>query len=167
MLAETNRIPFDIPESESEIVAGYNIEYSGFIFALFFLGEYNSMLLNTVALALLFLGGWLPFFFFSNTLFSPVYLSFKIMIFCFLWIFVRATLPRYRYDQMLLLGWSFFLPLSLSFFFMYFFVGIFFDIYPFTLQTPEYSPAMHFMQPGGAYWGALPSEDFLLFWAAS
>jgi len=117
MLAETNRHPFDLPEAEAELVSGYNVEYSAMTFALFFLAEYSNMLLMSSFAAILFLGGWLPPF---NTF--PLYLfpgsfwfSLKIAIGVVFFIVTRATLPRYRYDQLMQLGWKSFLPLSLSF----------------------------------------------------
>lgn len=109
-LAETNRIPFDLPEAEAELVAGYNIEYSGMAFALFQLAEYSNMLLMSSLIIILFLGGW-DFFFIPS--FFGYGLKMGIFIFFFVWI--RGTLPRYRYDQLMKLGWKVFLPLSLSF----------------------------------------------------
>src|SRR6185312_9611244 len=100
MLAETNRTPFDLPEAEAELVAGYNIEYSSIVFAMFFLAEYNNMIVMSFIISLLFFGGWvvcLPGFTFS----APGVLVTKGIIFCFLFILVRATLPRYRYDQLM------------------------------------------------------------------
>jgi NADH-quinone oxidoreductase subunit H len=114
-LAETNRAPFDLPEAEAELVAGYNVEYSSFPYALFYLGEYANMILMSAMTSLLFLGGWLPPFQTPYLSFvpSPVWLIGKIccMLFVFLW--VRATMPRYRYDQLMHLGWKVFLPISL------------------------------------------------------
>ena len=114
-LAETNRHPFDLPEAEAELVAGYNVEYSSMPFSMFFLGEYANMILISSFASILFLGGWLPpidndFF---NFFPAPFWLIIKILflLFCFIW--VRATLPRYRYDQLMRLGWKVFLPLSL------------------------------------------------------
>lgn len=124
MLAETNRAPFDLPEAEAELVAGYNVEYSSIIFAMFFLGEYTNMLLMATIMVLLFFGGWLPII--SILGFMPgFWLSFKVIIFCFLYILVRATLPRYRYDQLMDIGWKLFLPLSLGY--LLFVVGILFS----------------------------------------
>lgn len=116
-LAETNRHPFDLPEAEAELVSGYNVEYSGMGFALFFLGEYANMLLMSSIISLLFLGGWLPLFNFSpfNVLPDTFWLAFKICIFVFIFCWVRAALPRYRYDQLMNLGWRVFLPLSLTY----------------------------------------------------
>ncbi len=114
-LAETNRAPFDLPEAESELVAGYNVEYSSMSFGLFFLGEYGNMILMSSMSTILFLGGWLPPFEWHFFEYIPGYLWFIIkvvaLLFVFLW--VRATLPRYRYDQLMTLGWKLFLPLSL------------------------------------------------------
>ena len=123
MLAETNRAPFDLPEAEAELVAGYNVEYSSIIFAMFFLGEYTNMLLMATIIVLLFFGGWLPII--SILGFMPgVWLSVKVIIFCFIYILVRAALPRYRYDQLMDIGWKLFLPLSLGY--LVFVVGILF-----------------------------------------
>ncbi len=114
-LAETNRLPFDLPEAESELVAGYNVEYSSMPFSMFFLGEYANMILISAFASILFLGGWLPICDndLCNAIPSPIWLIAKIFIllFCFIW--VRATLPRYRYDQLMRLGWKVFLPFSL------------------------------------------------------
>jgi NADH-quinone oxidoreductase subunit H len=114
-LAETNRAPFDLPEGESELVAGYFVEYSSMTFALFFLGEYANMILMSAMTAVLFLGGWLPLFDVApfNWIPGPIWFFAKIafVLFCFLW--VRATFPRYRYDQLMRLGWKVFLPFSL------------------------------------------------------
>jgi NADH-quinone oxidoreductase subunit H len=124
MLAETNRHPFDLPEAEAELVSGYNVEYSAMTFALFFLGEYANMLLMSTFSSLLFLGGWLsPFGNFYFTLIpSTVWLSLKIIIGVTFFIVTRATLPRYRYDQLMYLGWKCFLPLTLGY--LIFTVGI-------------------------------------------
>ncbi len=115
VLAETNRLPFDLPEAEGELVAGYNVEYSSMTFALFFLGEYANMILMSGMTAILFLGGWLPIIDIELLAWVPgaVWFSLKIafLLFCFLW--VRATFPRYRYDQLMRLGWKVFLPISL------------------------------------------------------
>ena len=114
-LAETNRLPFDLPEAESELVAGYNVEYSSMPFSMFFLGEYANMILMSATTSILFLGGWLPPFdnAFFNIIPGFIWLILKIilLLFCFIW--VRATLPRYRYDQLMRLGWKVFLPTSL------------------------------------------------------
>ncbi|WP_020593661.1 NADH-quinone oxidoreductase subunit NuoH [Kiloniella laminariae] len=115
ILAETNRSPFDLPEGESEIVAGFMVEYSSMSFALFFLGEYANMILMSAMAAILFMGGWLPPFDIApfNWIPGPIWFSLKIafVLFCFLW--VRATFPRFRYDQLMRLGWKVFLPFTL------------------------------------------------------
>jgi len=115
MLAETNRHPFDLPEAEAELVSGYNVEYSAMTFALFFLGEYANMLLMSALISILFLGGWLPPFSFLNWIPGPVWLSLKIALSVFFFIITRAALPRYRYDQLMFIGWKCFLPLSLGY----------------------------------------------------
>ncbi|MDO8607213.1 MAG: NADH-quinone oxidoreductase subunit NuoH [Phaeospirillum sp.] len=111
-LAETNRSPFDLPEAEAELVAGYNVEYSSMAFALFFLGEYANMLLMGAMTSILFLGGWLAPF---GLTFIPgiVWFILKICLVMFVFLWVRATFPRYRYDQLMRLGWKVFLPFSL------------------------------------------------------
>lgn len=114
-LAETNRHPFDLPEAEAEIVAGYNVEYSSMSFALFFLGEYANMILMSGMTTVLFLGGWLPPFGldFLNVIPGIIWFALKISMLLFIFIWVRAALPRYRYDQLMRLGWKVFLPLTL------------------------------------------------------
>ena len=114
-LAETNRSPFDLPEGESEIVAGFFLEYSSMTFALFFLGEYASMLLMGAMTSILFLGGWLPPIDVApfNWIPGPIWLFAKIAACMFVFLWVRATFPRYRYDQLMRLGWKVFLPFSL------------------------------------------------------
>jgi len=116
-LAETNRAPFDLPEGESELVAGYFVEYSSMSFALFFLGEYANMILMSAMTTILFLGGWLPPFDIAplNLIPGPIWFVLKIMLCLFVFLWVRATTPRYRYDQLMRLGWKVFLPLSLLF----------------------------------------------------
>jgi NADH-quinone oxidoreductase subunit H len=114
-LAETNRSPFDLPEGESEIVAGFFVEYSAMAFALFFLGEYANMLLMSGMMSILFLGGWLspiPFAPFTWVP-GPIWFILKIWLCIFVFLWVRATLPRFRYDQLMRLGWKVFLPMSL------------------------------------------------------
>ncbi len=115
-LAETKRAPFDLPEAESELVAGYNVEYSSMSFGLFFLGEYGNMILMSSMTTILFLGGWMVPFNLEIFNIIPGYIWFllkvSVLLFTFLW--VRATLPRYRYDQLMQLGWKLFLPLSLA-----------------------------------------------------
>jgi NADH-quinone oxidoreductase subunit H len=114
-LAETNRPPFDLPEAEAELVAGYQTEYSGIMYAMFWLGEYANILLLCAMGSILFLGGWLsPFDFFPfNTIPSPVWMIFKILFLFILFALVKAIVPRYRYDQLMRLGWKVFLPFSL------------------------------------------------------
>ncbi|NJN45819.1 MAG: NADH-quinone oxidoreductase subunit NuoH [Candidatus Competibacteraceae bacterium] len=119
-VAETNRAPFDVAEGESEIVAGFHVEYSGMAFAIFFLAEYANMILIATLTAVLFLGGWLSPFEgipLLGALFSFVpgifWLIFKIAFFLFVFLWLRATLPRYRYDQIMRLGWKVFIPLTL------------------------------------------------------
>lgn len=118
MLAETNRHPFDLPEAEAELVSGYNVEYSAMTFALFFLGEYANMLLMSSVLSILFLGGWLPplDIFIFNIIPGPMWFGIKICIGAIFFIVTRATLPRYRYDQLMYLGWKCFLPFSIGYF---------------------------------------------------
>lgn len=117
MLAETNRHPFDLPEAEAELVSGYNVEYSAMTFALFFLGEYANMLLMSAFVSILFLGGWLPFsnFYILNILPGSLWFSLKLTLGVIFFIVTRATLPRYRYDQLMYIGWKSFLPLSLGY----------------------------------------------------
>ncbi|OIQ97243.1 NADH-quinone oxidoreductase subunit H [mine drainage metagenome] len=112
-LAETNRAPFDLPEAEAELVSGYNVEYSSMAFALFFLGEYANMILMSGMISILFLGGWLAPF---GWTFLPgvVWFALKIAFILFGFLWVRATFPRYRYDQLMRLGWKVFLPFSLG-----------------------------------------------------
>ena len=114
-LAETNRLPFDLPEDESTLVAGFFTEYSSASFVLFFLGEYASMILMSSMTVILFLGGWLPPFdvYPLNAIPGVIWFTLKIMFILFLFIWVRGTFPRYRYDQLMRLGWKVFLPLSL------------------------------------------------------
>jgi len=115
-LAETNRPPFDLPEAEAELVAGYQTEYSGMMYAMFWLGEYANILLMCALGSILFLGGWLspinifPF----NVIPSPIWLIIKILLLFILFALVKAIVPRYRYDQLMRLGWKVFLPLSLT-----------------------------------------------------
>ena len=116
ILAETNRAPFDLPEGESEITGGFMVEYSAMAFALFFLGEYANMILMSAMATILFLGGWLPPFGIAALGFVPGILWFflKTAAILFFFIWARATLPRYRYDQLMRLGWKIFLPLTLA-----------------------------------------------------
>jgi NADH-quinone oxidoreductase subunit H len=115
ILAETNRHPFDLPEAEAELVAGYNVEYSSMAFALFFLGEYANMILMSAICSVLFLGGWLPPFDVAPFTWvpGPLWFILKICFVLFIFIWARGTLPRYRYDQLMRLGWKVFLPASL------------------------------------------------------
>ena len=131
-LAETNRHPFDLPEAEAELVAGYNVEYSAMTFALFFLGEYANMILMCSMTTILFLGGWLPpidnsFF---NWIPGPLWFIIKICALLFVFLWVRATFPRYRYDQLMRLGWKVFLPISLAAVILVAGVMLVFDITP-------------------------------------
>ena len=114
-LAETNRAPFDLPEGESELVAGFFVEYSAMTFALFFLGEYANMILMSSLTTILFLGGWLPPMDVApfNWLPGPIWFILKVCFCLFVFVWVRATFPRYRYDQLMRLGWKVFLPISL------------------------------------------------------
>ena len=114
-LAETNRAPFDLPEGESELVAGYFVEYSSMSFALFFLGEYANMILMSAMTTILFLGGWLPPLDMAPFTWipGPIWFILKICLVLFVFLWVRATTPRYRYDQLMRLGWKIFLPFSL------------------------------------------------------
>jgi NADH-quinone oxidoreductase subunit H len=115
-LAETNRAPFDLPEAEAELVAGYFTEYSAMGFALFFLGEYANMMVMSSLCAIFFLGGWLPPLDLRvfTWLPGPLWLGVKVVLVLFLYLWVRAAFPRYRYDQLMRLGWKVFLPLSLA-----------------------------------------------------
>jgi NADH-quinone oxidoreductase subunit H len=116
ILAETNRTPFDLAEAEAELVAGFHVEYSSLAFALFFLGEYANMILLSAMTTILFFGGWLPPLSFAPFTWIPgvVWFILKICFFLFIFLWVRATLPRYRYDQLMRLGWKVFLPFSLA-----------------------------------------------------
>ncbi|MEO5338390.1 MAG: NADH-quinone oxidoreductase subunit NuoH [Magnetospirillum sp. WYHS-4] len=115
-VAETNRHPFDLPEAEAELVAGFNVEYSAMPFALFFLGEYANMILMSAMTTILFLGGWLPPVDMApfNWIPGPVWFAAKIAFMLFIFIWIRAAFPRYRYDQLMRLGWKVFLPASLA-----------------------------------------------------
>ena len=114
-LAETNRPPFDLPEAEAELVAGYQTEYSGMMYAMFWLGEYANILLMCAMGAILFLGGWLPIIdiYPINIIPAPVWMILKILFLFFLFALIKAIVPRYRYDQLMRLGWKIFLPFSL------------------------------------------------------
>tara|TARA_Y200000002_G_scaffold374825_1_gene376142 strand:- start:1198 stop:2205 length:1008 start_codon:yes stop_codon:yes gene_type:complete len=114
-LAETNRPPFDLPEAEAELVAGYQTEYSGMMYAMFWLGEYANILLMCAMGSILFLGGWLPIIdiYPINLIPAPVWMILKILFLFFLFALIKAIVPRYRYDQLMRLGWKIFLPFSL------------------------------------------------------
>lgn len=114
-LAETNRHPFDLPEAEAELVSGYNVEYSAMTFALFFLGEYANMILMAGMTTVLFLGGWLPIVDIApfNWIPGPIWFLLKVVALLYVFIWARAAFPRYRYDQLMRLGWKVFLPASL------------------------------------------------------
>lgn len=128
MLVETNRAPFDLPEAEAELVAGFNVEYSASAFALFFLGEYNSMIVASALMASLFFGGdclWLPAGLVdTGVIHNALFYIIKVLGLCFSFVFVRANFPRVRFDQLLLLGWKVCLPVSLSFVWLIFAVKL-------------------------------------------
>ena len=129
-LAETNRHPFDMPEAEAELVSGYNVEYSAMTFALFFLGEYANMILMAGMTTILFLGGWLPPFDIApfNWVPGPIWFITKMCFILFIFLWVRATFPRYRYDQLMRLGWKVFLPISLAAVVVVAGIVVFFDL---------------------------------------
>lgn len=116
-LAETNRAPFDLPEAEAELVSGYNVEYSSMGFALFFLGEYSNIIFMSCLNVILFFGGWLPILKFFYFIPPVIWFSLKVFFLCFLFVWVRASFPRYRFDQLMNIGWKVILPISLSIFF--------------------------------------------------
>lgn len=147
-LAETNRVPFDLPEAEAELVSGYNVEYSSVSFALFFIGEYLNIILMSYLTVIFFLGGWLSPLNFNSFLllllkfdfFRFIYIFYleniqifwfilKVLIIMFLFVWVRGVLPRYRYDQLMRLGWKVFLPISLSWVFLVSLIIYLFDIF--------------------------------------
>jgi NADH-quinone oxidoreductase subunit H len=117
-LAETNRAPFDLPEAEAELVSGYNVEYSSMTFTLFFLGEYAHMILMSSMTSVFFLGGWLPPVdcFPFNLVSGYFWFGLKVTAVLFFFVWVRAAFPRYRYDQLMRIGWKVFLPISLAWF---------------------------------------------------
>lgn len=117
ILAETNRTPFDLPEAEAEIVAGYNVEYSSMLFALFFLGEYGNIFALSYLFTILFLGGWLPVF--DTHIFYGFWAGVKTVFVAIIFIVVRGNLPRYRYDQLIAVGWKVFLPFVFSYFVLF------------------------------------------------
>jgi NADH-quinone oxidoreductase subunit H len=127
-LAETNRHPFDLPEAEAELVSGYNVEYSAMGFALFSLGEYANMLLMSSICIVLFFGGWKAPISILN--FGSLWFGLKICFFVILFVWMRAALPRYRYDQLMNLGWKTFLPLSLAYLIFNFFLIVSFNAFP-------------------------------------
>lgn len=137
MIAETNRTPFDLPEAEAELVAGYNVEYSSIIFAMFFLAEYGNMIMMSLLKAILFFGGWS----FWAPLPQALVLTLKGLVFCFLFVLVRATFPRYRYDQLMDIGWKIFLPLATGYLLLVVGILLFFDATPIVneLQVGFYS----------------------------
>ena len=131
-LAETNRPPFDLPEAEAELVAGYQTEYSGMMYAMFWLGEYANILLMCAIGSILFLGGWLsPIDVYPlNTLPGPLWLTLKIILLFILFALVKAIVPRYRYDQLMKLGWKIFLPFSLFYVVLTSGFLLYFDLLP-------------------------------------
>jgi len=131
-LAETNRPPFDLPEADAELVAGYQTEYSGMMYAMFWLGEYANILLMCAMGSILFLGGWLsPIDIFPFSIIpSPLWLIFKILFLFILFSLVKAIVPRYRYDQLMKLGWKIFLPLSLTWVILTSSYLLYFDLLP-------------------------------------
>ena len=128
-LAETNRHPFDLPEAEAELVSGYNVEYSAMTFALFSLAEYSNMLIMSSLNVILFWGGWIAPFQFLESLPGSFWFSIKICIFVILYVVVRAILPRYRYDQLMFLGWKVFLPISIGHLFFIFCSNYSFELF--------------------------------------
>jgi len=130
-LAETNRHPFDLPEAEAELVSGYNVEYSAMGFALFSLGEYANMLLMSSLNVILFFGGWLPPLSILSIVPGSIWFGLKICFFVILFVWVRAALPRYRYDQLMGLGWKVFLPISLGYLMLTFCILVSFNIMPY------------------------------------
>ncbi len=130
-LAETNRHPFDLPEAEAELVSGYNVEYSAMGFALFFLGEYANMLLMSALMSILFLGGWLAPVEVLSFIPGSLWFGIKISFFVIGFIWMRAALPRYRYDQLMHLGWKVFLPFSLGYLLFVVSVLISFNMLPY------------------------------------
>jgi NADH-quinone oxidoreductase subunit H len=114
ILAETNRHPFDLPEAEAELVSGYNVEYSAMTFALFFLGEYASILNMCAFCVILFFGGWSPVFDLFYFLPAPAWFALKIWVLGAIFVIIRAVLPRYRYDQLISLGWRVFVPICIG-----------------------------------------------------
>ena len=130
-LAETNRHPFDLPEAEAELVSGYNVEYSAMGFALFSLGEYANMLLMSSLNVILFFGGWLSPLTILSFIPGSFWFGLKICFFVILYVWMRAALPRYRYDQLMNIGWKIFLPISLTYLMFTFFTLISFNLLPY------------------------------------
>ena len=130
-LAETNRHPFDLPEAEAELVSGYNVEYSAMGFALFSLGEYSNMLMMSSINTILFFGGWLPPLSILSFIRGSFWFGVKICFFVILFVWMRAALPRYRYDQLMNLGWKVFLPISLAYLMLTYSILISFNILPY------------------------------------
>ncbi len=132
ILAETNRAPFDLPEGESEITGGFMVEYSAMTFALFFLGEYANMILMSAMTVVLFLGGWLPPFGIEALAIVPgvIWFVLKTLLVMFFFIWTRATFPRYRYDQLMRLGWKIFLPFTLFYVVVVSGLLVYFDALP-------------------------------------
>ncbi len=130
IVAETNRAPFDLPEAESELVAGYNTEYSSLVFAFFFISEYASMLLMSGLWINLFWGGFLPFFDFIDFIPGFINFSLKMCFISFIFVFVRANLPRYRYDQFMNFGWKILLPVSFAFFILSILICLNLNLFP-------------------------------------
>jgi NADH-quinone oxidoreductase subunit H len=155
ILAETNRAPFDLPEAEAELVAGYNVEYSAIMFAAFFLGEYANILLMSSLFVIFFLGGgnWtitkqlteaLLFTIILNSFLWTFIFAIKTIIITFLFIFVRANLPRFRFDQLMFIGWKIFLPLTFSF--VLFYVGLLFSLKGLSIsQIPHFNSSFNFI----------------------
>ncbi|MAJ86203.1 MAG: NADH-quinone oxidoreductase subunit NuoH [Candidatus Pelagibacter sp.] len=131
-LAETNRPPFDLPEAEAELVSGYQTEYSGMMYAMFWLGEYANILLMCALGSILFLGGWLPLFDIApfNLIPAPFWMVMKILFLFFLFALIKAIVPRYRYDQLMRLGWKIFLPFSLLYVVLTASFLVYFDMLP-------------------------------------
>lgn len=154
ILAETNRAPFDLPEAEAELVAGYNVEYSAILFAAFFLGEYANILLMSSLYVIFFLGGGyfygsisINFFNFCIVIKSILWIllfSIKTILIVFIFIFIRANLPRFRFDQLMHIGWKIFLPLTLSF--LFFYIGILFSSESLNIsQVPHINSSFNFI----------------------
>jgi len=128
-LAETNRIPFDLPEAESELVSGYNVEYSSIVFVFFFLAEYSNIILISALMTILFFGGWLPLLNILDFIPGWIWFSGKMLFLMYIFVWIRGTLPRYRFDQLMFLGWKVILPLSLALVFLTFGLTFFFTAF--------------------------------------